>query len=140
MDATILVIDREGWYLEQIGRMLTWGGYRQTLCLNETDAAARLPELRPSLVLLGVYPDEGERRWELLRRLRSNPATAGTPLILCASDPGLWRQALQADLTRGCTFLRKPLQTDLVLSEVRAQLSGLGTRILGGSGAAGGIL
>jgi len=140
MDATILVIDRDGWYLEQLGRMLTWGGYRQTLCLNEADAAARLPELRPDLVLLGLYPDEGERRWELLHRLRSNPATASTALILCSSDLELWHQALQADLTRNCTFLRKPFQIDLVLSEVRAQLSGLGTRLVGGLGAASGIL
>lgn len=131
METTILVIDREGWYLEQLGRMLTWGGYRGTVCLPEADAPARLAELRPRLVLLGIYPDEGERRWETLRRLRAAASTADTPLILCSSDPDLWHQALRSDLTRGCTFLRKPFQIDLVLSEVRAQLSGLGVRVLG---------
>ena len=140
MDTTIVVIDREGWYLEQLGRILTWGGYRQTVCLNEADAIAYLPELRPGLVLLGIYPDEGERRWELLRRLRSSPATASTALILCSSDPELWREALRADLTRNCTFLLKPFQTDLALSEVRAQLSGLGTRAVSGPDTAGGVL
>lgn len=133
METTILVIDREGWYLEQLGRMLIWGGYRDTLCLSETDALAGLAQLQPHLVLLGIYPDEGEQRWEALRRLRAGTNTAHTPLILCSSNPDLWHQALRSDLTRGCTFLRKPFQVDLVLSEVRAQLNGLGVRVLGGT-------
>ncbi|GAB4196566.1 MAG: hypothetical protein OHK0022_14210 [Roseiflexaceae bacterium] len=131
MNSTIVVIERDGWYLEQLARMLTWGGYRNTLCLPEASALAQLPAHSPDLIILGLYRGQNAPLWQPLVQLRARPALQSTPIILCGSDPDLWREALRANLTRHCTFLRKPLQIDLVLSEVRAQLQGLGARAVG---------
>jgi CheY-like chemotaxis protein len=74
------------------------------------EATALLAEFTPALILLDVMLPRKDG-WEFLQTLKSNPATARIPVIVCSilNEPAL-ATALGAD-----DYLRKPVRQDALL-------------------------
>ncbi len=92
------------------------------VAVNGTDGLAMVANERPDLVLMDLnLPDiDG---WEVTRRLKSDPSTAGIPVI------ALTAYAMSGDrekaLAAGCDeFDTKPVDFDRLLQKVNALLGG----------------
>ena len=79
------------------------------------EALRLLQEMTPSLILLDVMLPRHDG-WEILQTLKSNPATAAIPVVICSilNEPGLAR-ALGAN-----SYLAKPVSQEALL-QVLAQ-------------------
>jgi len=87
------------------------------------EAEERLAEATPDLVLLDVLMPN-EDGWGVLRRLRTDPSTAGVPVVICSvlSQPRLG-SALGAT-----AVLQKPISQEALLSTVQRLLRLEGNR------------
>jgi CheY-like chemotaxis protein/two-component sensor histidine kinase len=85
---------------------------------NASQAFEMLENLTPSLILLDVMLPRQDG-WEVLQRLKTNPATAHIPVIICSilNEPGL-AAALGAN-----GYLRKPVTQDALLQELSRWLN-----------------
>ena len=98
------------------------GDFEVLVAVNGTDGLAMVANERPDLVLMDLnLPDiDG---WEVTRRLKSDPSTAGIPVI------ALTAHAMAGDretaLAAGCDeFDTKPVDFDRLLQKVNALLGG----------------
>ncbi len=98
------------------------GDFEVLIAVNGTDGLAMVANERPDLVLMDLnLPDiDG---WEVTRRLKSDPSTAGIPVI------ALTAHAMSGDrekaLAAGCDeFDTKPVDFDRLLQKVNALLGG----------------
>ena len=78
----ILCIDDEAIILDVLKVSLEASayGYQVTTCLEASEALRKAAQLQPDLILLDAMMPEMEGQ-EVLRRLRTNPATASIPVI-----------------------------------------------------------
>ena len=118
--ATILVVDDKPENLRVVGDLL-----RDTYQVRVANSGARALAVadsapRPDLILLDVMMPEMDG-YEVMRRLRSNPATADIPVIFVT--------ALNADedeehgLALGAVdYVTKPIKPAILLARVRSQL------------------
>lgn len=118
--ATILVVDDKPENLRVVGDLL-----RDTYQVRVANSGARALAVadsapRPDLILLDVMMPEMDG-YEVMRRLRANPATADIPVIFVT--------ALNADedeehgLALGAVdYVTKPLKPAILLARVRSQL------------------
>ncbi len=85
---------------------------------SASQAFEMLENLTPSLILLDVMLPRQDG-WEVLQRLKTNPATAHIPVVICSilNEPGL-AAALGAD-----GYLRKPVTQDALLRELSRWLN-----------------
>ncbi len=98
------------------------GDFEVLVAVNGNDGLAMVANERPDLVLMDLnLPDiDG---WEVTRRLKSDPSTAGIPVI------ALTAHAMSGDrekaLAAGCDeFDTKPVDFDRLLQKVNALLGG----------------
>ncbi len=98
------------------------GDFEVLVAVNGNDALAMVAKERPDLVLMDLnLPDiDG---WEVTRRLKADPSTAGIPVI------ALTAHAMSGDrekaLAAGCDeFDTKPVDFDRLLQKVNALLGG----------------
>ncbi len=107
---TILVIDDDDDTIALYRRYLQAGGFQVVAAHTSADLRALLARQAPDLVLLDVLMPQ-EDGWEFLQSLKSNPATATIPVVICSvmDQPGL-------ALTLGAhAVLQKPItQADLL--------------------------
>lgn len=84
---------------------------------NATQAFAFLQEVTPALILLDVMLPRTDG-WEILQTLKSSPATASIPVVVCSilNEPDL-ATALGAD-----DYLRKPVSQEALLQLLRRWL------------------
>ena len=80
---------------------------------NGTEAFEALKSFTPSLILLDVMLP-AQDGWEILQTLKSNPATAPIPVVICSilNEPGL-AAAIGAN-----GYLRKPVNQEALLEEL----------------------
>jgi two-component system phosphate regulon response regulator PhoB len=120
MPKTVLVIDDEPELVKLLDYNLTRAGY---LALSARDGESGLAAVRkhaPDLVVLDVMMP-GVDGWEVLKRLRSDPATARLPVLM------LTAKAEEADRVLGLElgaddYLSKPFGVREVLARVKALL------------------
>ncbi len=107
---------------ELLAQLLTGEGYQARIAVHGAQALEMMAEERPDLVLSDVMmPRMGGA--ELCRRLKSEPATAGIPVILMTSAG-----RIAADGT-GCDgFIAKPFDLAEVEDLVRRWLPEVGAR------------
>jgi len=116
-DKLILVVEDNEVIREGLAVVLRRFGCRVALAGDGGEALALLRGgLRPHLILLDMLTP-GLDGWGFLDQRRRDPALAGIPVVintaLGVASPE-WAAALGA-----AGLLRKPLQTDLLLEEVR---------------------
>ncbi len=111
---------------DNVFMLQTWfeliGDFEVLVAVNGNDGLAMVANERPDLVLMDLnLPDiDG---WEVTRRLKADPSTAGIPVI------ALTAYAMAGDrekaLAAGCDeFDTKPVDFDRLLQKVNALLGG----------------
>jgi CheY-like chemotaxis protein len=121
MQAKILLVEDEPENQLVIGLILTTEGYN-VITADRGDAALKLAAVeKPDLILLDVMMPE-INGYEVLERLRSNPETAGIPVVLLtalAQEKDV-EKAVEAGVNG---FVAKPFEPAELISCVRAALS-----------------
>lgn len=121
MQAKILLVEDEPENQLVIGLILTTEGYN-VITADRGDTAIKLATAeKPDLILLDVMMPE-INGYEVLEHLRSNPETAGIPVVL------LTALAQEKDVERAVEagvngFVAKPFEPAELISCVRAALS-----------------
>ncbi len=112
--ATILVIeDNEGW-VALLERFLEGFDCMVVAIEGGPDSVRRVEELMPAAIILDIMMPERDG-WELLQRLRTQPATARIPIIVCSvfNDPQL------AYSLGASAFVSKPTNREKILEALK---------------------
>lgn len=118
--ASILIIDDLEENLQLLGQLLSADGYSLTFAMNAETAMTRAKAAPPDLVLLDIYlPDISG--FELMERLRAEPALMGIPVIFLtsANDPETINRAFASG---GVDFVSKPFDHDELLARVKTHV------------------
>ena len=118
---TVLVADDDDDILQLVSFRLQRAGYTVVTAADGQQALTAAREQRPDLAVLDVMMP-GLNGYEVTRRLRADPATAGIPVIL------LTARVQEADVSRGFEagaddYLRKPFSPQELRSRVQAILT-----------------
>lgn len=117
MTKSILIVEDDPELQELYLVMLDNEGYRIVLTADGTEALEKLQEVQPDLILLDIILDEmmGD---ELFVRLKQDPHTARTPIVLATVLPAeRCQQLLEIDSTT--LFLRKPFRRSELLGVLK---------------------
>jgi PleD family two-component response regulator/cellulose synthase/poly-beta-1,6-N-acetylglucosamine synthase-like glycosyltransferase len=120
LDASILVVDDEGMMRKVIGRSLSDAGCDVVYAANGEEALAKLNEALPDLVISDVNMPRMDG-FELLTRIRAQPATKALPVILLTgrgeTEDVVAGMGLGAD-----DYLIKPFALAELMARVRAKI------------------
>lgn len=116
----ILAVDDEQNIRRLLEVNLQRAGYRVTMARDGQDALEKVSQSRPDLVLLDVMMPRIDG-FEVLRRLKANPGTAGIPVLM------LTAKAQDADIFNGLRsgadfYLTKPFHPTELLMWVKRVL------------------
>jgi CheY-like chemotaxis protein len=119
--ATILLVEDNEMNRDMLSRRLARHGYQLLLAVDGEQALAMAASAAPDLVLMDVGLP-GIDGWEATRRLKTDPATRGLPVIV------LTAHALTSDrqraLAAGCDdFDTKPVDLPRLLAKIDAALA-----------------
>jgi CheY-like chemotaxis protein len=120
MPKTLLVADDSLTIRKVIGMVLALEDFQITAVDNGIDAIARARELRPDLVIADVLMP-GRSGYEVCETLKSDPATAGTPVLLLAGNFEPFDEA-RARASRADAHITKPFESQAFLDRVRTLL------------------
>jgi CheY-like chemotaxis protein len=118
----VLVVEDNAVNLELVIALLEQAGC-QAIAGETADAGLRLAAAEsPDLILMDLQLP-GMSGYEVTRRLKADPATAGIPVV--AITAGAMRSDEARARSAGCdAYLTKPLDTRLFLETLRRFLSG----------------
>lgn len=116
----ILVVDDEEDILELVRYNLVKDGYRVTCVSSGEQAIQKLREETPNVILLDLMLP-GMDGLDVCKKLRTNPATAGIPIIMITA------KGEDADIVTGLElgaddYLTKPFSPRVLLARIRAIL------------------
>ncbi len=113
-DRILLLVDDNEALTKLLDRFLAGSGFQVVGVQSGQEGLRLAQELRPDLIILDVMIPE-MNGWELLQRLRTHPATAQTPIVVCSvfNDPEL------AYSLGAAHFLAKPVQQADLLAALR---------------------
>ena len=116
----VLVVEDNPVNLELVEAILDREGYHIVAAASAEEALERLRGLRPHLVLLDIQLP-GLDGLGLMRLLKSNPDTAGIPVVALSAHAR--REDRQAALAAGCVdYIAKPIDTRTLPSQLAAVL------------------
>ncbi len=124
----IFVVDDDHDVLEIHEVVLASGGYAVRTFDDPEKAIAAMADARPDLVVTDLMMGHLDSGFSLARALKSDPATAGIPVILVtavAARPGFdFRPKSEADLAAMAVnaYFDKPADHDALLARVRELL------------------
>jgi CheY-like chemotaxis protein len=127
--ALILIVDDDYDFLELNRIILEGAGYRVVTATNPDEAATRIDEARPDLIITDLMMTSVDAGFALSARLRDDPRTAGVPIILStsvSSQLGLdFRPRSSEDLEKMHidAYFDKPVDAQALLAKV-AELLG----------------
>ncbi|MDX2166635.1 MAG: response regulator [Deltaproteobacteria bacterium] len=119
--AQILIVDDEATNRDLLRTLLTYRGHRLLEAADGLEAIGTLRDARPDLVIADILMPTMDG-YELVRRLRADPAVAATPVIFYTAHY-LEREARA--LAQQCgveLILTKPAEPELILRTVDAAL------------------
>ncbi|MGA1601501.1 MAG: EAL domain-containing response regulator [Prochlorothrix sp.] len=119
--ADILIVDDTPANLRLLAALLSSRGYRVRKAISGKMAQLALETLIPDLILLDVRMPEMDG-YSLCRLLKSNPETAGIPVIFL-SALGEALDKVQAFEAGGVDYITKPFEAEEVLIRIRTHLS-----------------
>lgn len=120
MSPLIAIADDDDAYAVLLADILTDSGFATVWYPTGADLAALAVIDRPALIILDLHLERQDSGLAALRRLRAEPVTQMTPVLVCSADVvGL--RALEATLRAdGCELLEKPFEMAVLLARVRA--------------------
>jgi len=126
MAGKILIVDDDLDGLKLVGLMLQGRGYQIVAAQNGLQALARAASESPDLIILDVMMPR-LNGFDVLRRLESDPATAGAPVIMLSV------RASEADVMHGLEqgaleYIAKPFDPWVVSAKVHLLLEELDSR------------
>jgi len=121
MTEKILIIDDDVDTLRLVGLMLQRQGYNITAATNGEQGLTKAFEERPDLILLDVMMPDMDG-YEVTRRLRKNPATASTPILLFTAKSQLDDKVIGFEVGAD-DYLTKPTHPSELQSHVHALLA-----------------
>jgi len=116
-NAAVLVIDDNADALQLYERYLAGTSYHFVGSRDARQAMALAEKLKPTIIVLDVMLP-GIDGWELLQRLREDPATQGIPVVVCTILP----EAQLALALGAADFLRKPVSRADFLAALDRQI------------------
>jgi CheY-like chemotaxis protein len=124
VSAKILVVEDEPENRLLIGMVLTTEGYQVIPAVDGADALARMAQELPDLILLDLMMPQ-MNGFEVLERLRADPATVSVPVIV------LTALAQERDIERAVSsgaqgYVIKPFEPDELLKHI-SQAIGAGS-------------
>jgi twitching motility two-component system response regulator PilH len=115
--ATILIVDDLLTDRELLGKVVTSVGHQPQFASDGEDAIARMPTLRPALVLMDVVMPRMDG-FNACRKIKKTPELATTPVVLITQKNGdsdrFWGKKQGAD-----DYLVKPYTPDQVKTMIR---------------------
>src|SRR4029453_13230990 len=117
MPKTLLVADDSLTIRKVIGMVLALEDFHITAVDNGIDAIARAREMRPDLVIADVLMP-GRSGYEVCETLKSDPATAATPVLLLAGNFEPFDEA-RARAARADAHITKPFESQAFLDRGR---------------------
>ena len=116
---TILVVDDEWAIAEVLEALLSDEGYRVIIANNGRQALESMIDWPPDLIILDFMMPVMDGK-ATLAALKSNPRTAGIPVILMSSLP---EETIAQRCSGYSVFLRKPFRIATVLDAVQNTLA-----------------
>ena len=123
MAEKILVVDDDLDTLRLVGLMLQRQGYQISAATNGQQGLEKAFDEHPDLILLDVMMPDMDG-YEVTRRLRQNPATAGTPILIFTAKAQLDDKVTGFEVGVN-DYLTKPTHP----SELQARVKTLLTRV-----------
>ena len=124
MSARIMVIEDAPEMLELFQELLQDEGYAVFPYGHDIDDLGEIERIRPDLIILDYIMDGAVVGRPLLKRLRTNPATASIPVIICTAASNAAHAALEADhLTSRVRLVAKPFDVEDLLIAVQQTLA-----------------
>src|SRR5512144_335372 len=121
MTEKILIIDDDLDTLRLVGLMLQRQGYQISAATNGTQGLAKAFEEKPNLVLLDVMMPDMDG-YEVARRLRKNPTTAQTPILMFTAKTQLDDKVTGFEVGAD-DYLTKPTHPSELQAHVKALLA-----------------
>jgi signal transduction histidine kinase len=115
---TILVVDDSADARALLGRMLEEAGARVLTAADGAQGTAVARSVRPDVIVLDLLMP-GLDGWQVLERLRGDPATASIPVVLVTALARTRREELGDD----AVLVEKPVSRERLLAAVRQQLA-----------------
>lgn len=89
-------------------------GVETALARNDEEALHKARRLQPAMVLLDLWPSEVSR-FELLRHLKTDPATRSIPVIVFST----WGKDREEARKAGCyDFIEEPFDLELLITSL----------------------
>jgi DNA-binding response OmpR family regulator len=93
-------------------------GYQAPAWATAGEAEAALRAAPPAALVLDVHLEQLRAGWELLRRLRADPATAGVPVLIWTQDGAFAREYAAEARAWGADVLPPGIDLDDLLARV----------------------
>jgi len=92
MSRRIAVIDDDGVFLTMLHDLLREEGYEPHVFPAGMAAYARIRACTPHAIVVDIPRERADVGWEILRRVRRDPALGAIPVIVCAADGEAWEE------------------------------------------------
>ncbi len=122
----ILIIDDDLDTLRLVGLMLQRQGYHISAATNGSQGLKKALEERPDLILLDVMMPDMDG-YEVTRRLRKNPATSSTPILMFTAKTQLDDKVTGFEVGAD-DYLTKPTHPTELQAHVKALLARIGPK------------
>lgn len=122
----ILIIDDDLDTLRLVGLMLQRQGYHISAATNGSQGLTKAFEERPDLILLDVMMPDMDG-YEVTRRLRKNPATSSTPILMFTAKTQLDDKVTGFEVGAD-DYLTKPTHPTELQAHVKALLARIGSK------------
>ncbi len=120
MSHKILIVDDDADFRLGLSLRLRASGYEPVIAVDGLDATQKTVEQTPDLILLDLGLPAGDG-FEVLKRIRSLPAVASTPVIvLSGRDPA--QNEMKAINAGARAFYQKPVDTSMLMDGIESAL------------------
>lgn len=117
----VLLVDDDDVFVSALTAILE-SRYRVRSASNGSEAAQKIREERPDLIVLDVMMDYLSEGFDVARKLRTDPATQSIPLIMLTGVDRMYDYRMEMDESWVPTdrYLEKPVEPKTLLAEVEA--------------------
>jgi two-component system cell cycle response regulator DivK len=117
----VLIVEDNPINRDVLGRRLERRGYSVRFSEDGPTGVAAAASLKPDIILMDIGLGEGMDGWEATRRIKSDPETAGIPII--ALTASAFESDRRKSLAAGCCdFDTKPVDMVRLLSKIESSL------------------
>lgn len=120
MDRTVLIIEDEKLIIVSTQMVLEAAAFRVESSTNGEEGIAKAKEIKPDLILLDIMMP-GIDGWETLTRLKRDPETANTPVIIFTAREHNRGHQKSAEMG-AADYFRKPFEPDELIEIVEKHI------------------